>query len=107
MVGCEEEGGLGAAELLNGEFETSEFLVTCLKLELVRRGDAALMFGLVGSAEGCLSGESRLWIWRGNHPLALELMIESRSRWLAGLGKARLGGVGEGPVAGADIVLQC
>ena len=31
----------GAADCLKIELETNEFLVTCLKLELVRRGDAS------------------------------------------------------------------
>jgi hypothetical protein len=81
--------------LLKGEFDTSELVVTCLKLELVLRGEALISpFGLgdvsLGFGEG-LSGEvreveSRLFICKGDHPFAEEEMIEFRAVSLPGEG---------------------
>lgn len=70
--------------------ETSEFLETCLKLELERRGETA---GLDDApvAEAGLRGdvvESRLLICRGDHPLAEEAMIELRAAVAALLGES-------------------
>lgn len=73
---------------LKGEFETSEFFVTCLKELLVRLGEAASPGDnmCVGSGEAAgefLRGEVkpsvRLLIWRGDHPFAEEVMIELRA----------------------------
>jgi hypothetical protein len=60
----------GPFDCLKMELETSEFLVTCLKLELVRRGDASIP-GESGPSDipGDFRGDSsRLAILRGDHP---------------------------------------
>lgn len=67
-------------------------MVTCLKLELVRRGDA-LIAGLgevsLGFGEGfngeVMETESRLLICKGDQPLAEDEMMEFRA---ASLGEA-------------------
>lgn len=69
-------------DCLKGEFETSEFLVTCLKLELVRRGDASSPGEVTPSdkpGEGLRGDPSFLAILSGDHPCAEELMIEVRA----------------------------
>lgn len=70
---------------LNGEFETSEFFVTCLKELELRRGEAVSGTARVeamelGSGEGwgVLRGDvapSRLLMLSGDHPLADELIM--------------------------------
>lgn len=70
-------------DCLKGEFETREFFVTCLKLELVRRGEASSPLGdpipsdILGDG---LSGDSSLLaIFSGDHPCAEELIMELRA----------------------------
>ena len=75
--------------------------MTCLKLELVRRGEAAAE----GSGEG-LRGEdeteSRLLICSGDQPLADEWMIELRAAADAALGDAVKRSRLEGEVGAAE-----
>jgi hypothetical protein len=74
-----------ALDCLNIELETSEFLVTCLKLELVLLGDASNPGDSPSDIPGDFSGDpSRLAIFRGDHPCAEELIIEFRAAF-AGL----------------------
>lgn len=92
----------------NGELDTSEFRVTCLKLLLDRRGDAAS--GEEGFGEGFI-GEpvgSRLLIWSGDHPLAEDEMMLLRATFEAVLGdgcrrRRCAGDVGVGEVDMAKI----
>lgn len=60
-------------DCLNGEFDTREFFVTCLKLELVRRGEAArpLLGDPIPSdmlGDGLRGDSSLLAIFNGDHP---------------------------------------
>jgi hypothetical protein len=75
---------------LNGEFITSEFLVTCLKLLEVLRGPSPVAVEVEveeepASSEGLGEGRSaeetlsRLLICSGDQPFADELMMESRA----------------------------
>jgi hypothetical protein len=73
---------------LNGEFITSEFLVTCLKLLEVLRGPSPVAVEVEeepASSEGLDEGRrgedtpSRLLICSGDQPFADELMMESRA----------------------------
>jgi len=74
-----------ALDCLKIELETSEFFVTCLKLELVLLGDASNPGDSPSDIPGDLSGDpSRLAIFKGDHPCAEELIIEFRAA-LAGL----------------------
>jgi len=74
-----------ALDCLKIELETSEFFVTCLKLELVLLGDASNPGDSPSDIPGDFSGDpSRLAIFRGDHPCAEELIIEFRAA-LAGL----------------------
>ena len=62
-----------------GEFETSEFFETCLKLLLVRRGVAPSCSEGLGEGLREEVTESRFWICRGDQPLAEEDMMELRA----------------------------
>lgn len=80
-------------DCLNIEFDTREFLVTCLKLELVLRGDASNPCpGESGPSDmpGDFNGEpSRFAILRGDHPCAEELMMELRVAFAVECGEGR------------------
>ena len=61
-----------------GEFDTSEFFETCLKLVLVRLGEFPSVSDGLGDGLSGEVTESRLLIWSGDQPFAEEEMIDFR-----------------------------